>query len=119
MKLTSFAFAMALAGPAAAQGIVVPANMEIFDGVTKSSHVEGGRLIVDDFYAIDSRFQLQTAGGQTICSGTRRQGVGGGTFSGKCFGYKARGNYSQSASGVVRMRWDYSNSWIKMQARVQ
>ncbi|MEZ5801114.1 MAG: hypothetical protein R3D29_12430 [Nitratireductor sp.] len=110
---------MAYSGTALAQGIVVPAKMEIFDGVSKSSHKENGRLIVDDFYAIDSRFQLQTAGGKTICSGTRRQGNGGGTFAGKCFGYKARGNYTQDARGNVRMRWDYSNSWIKMNARVQ
>jgi len=51
--------------------------------------------------------------------GNRTQGVGGGTFTGKCFGYPARGRYTQSNSGIVNMKWNYSNSWIKLRARVQ
>ncbi len=108
-----------LATPALAQGIVVPANLQIFDGPSGSTHTERGRLIVDQFYEVKSGFQLQTAAGKTLCSGTRTQGFGGGTFTGKCFGYPARGNYTQSADGWVNMRWNYSNSWIKMRAKVQ
>ena len=115
--LLFMAFA-ALPLPAAAQGIVVPANLEIFDGVSGSLQKERGRLIVDDFYSSVSNFQLQTGGGTVLCSGKRWTGTMGGTFKGKCFGYPATGNYTQSLGGVVRMRWDYKNSWIKLQARV-
>lgn len=109
----------ALAAPAMAQGIVVPANLEIFDGESGALQKERGKLIVDDFYSAVSGFKLQTGGGKTICSGTRRTGINGGTFQGKCFGYAASGNYTQSPSGVVRMKWNYSNSWIRLQAVVQ
>lgn len=109
---------LAIPGVAMAQGIVVPANLQIYDGVSGNLQKERGRLIVDDFYAVNSRFQLQTSGGKALCSGTRTAGQGGGTFRGKCFGYDARGSYTQSASGVVRMKWNYSNSWISLLANV-
>lgn len=118
MILTAFLLAITPFA-AFAQGIVVPANLEIFDGESGALQKERGKLIVDDFYATVSPFQLQSGGGQVLCSGTRRAGVGGGTFQGKCFGYPATGNYTQSASGLVRMKWNYRNSWIRLNAYVQ
>jgi len=67
MRLVLAAFLISTAAPALAQGIVVPADLEIFDGPSGSTHRERGRLIVDDFYAIDSGFQLQTGGGKILC----------------------------------------------------
>ena len=119
MRFMIAAFVFAFAGPAFAQGIVVPANLEIFDGPSGKLQKDRGRLIVDDFYAINSAFQLQTSNGIMVCSGKRTQGVGGGTFRGKCFGNPATGSYTQSANGWVNMRWNYSNSWIKLRAKVQ
>ena len=119
MRILLAGFMLFLASPAFAQGIVVPAQFEIFDGPSGTTSKQSGRLIVDQFYEARSPFQLQMTGGKVLCSGTRIHNGFGGTFTGKCLGYPARGTYAQSANGWVDMKWTYSNSWIKLRAKVQ
>ncbi len=102
-----------------AQGIAVPVDMQIFDGPSGKLQKDRGTLVIDKFDQVRSPFRIQSSKGQVICSGTRRTNLTGGTFSGKCFGIDASGSYTQSASGIVNMRWDFSDSWIKIRAKVQ
>ena len=117
--LMPFLFAALGAGPALAVRIAVPVNMQIFDGPSGQLQNDRGTLVVDKFDEVLSPFRLQSSKGTTVCSGTRRMGVGGGTFSGKCLGIAASGRYTQSASGVVDMIWNFKDSWIKIRAKVQ
>jgi len=103
--------------PQLANALELKVNLLIYNKETNQTQRTNGIILVDGGTDIVSRFRLLTSGRALICGGTRkilvvRQNFLSGTFSGKCFGFKAKGKWSQTGQ-VVKFRWNYKGSWIE------
>lgn len=103
--------------PQFANALELKVNLLIFNKDTNQTQRTNGIIIVDGGTDIVSKFRLVTIGRALICGGTRkilvaRQNFLSGTFSGKCFGFRAKGKWSQTGQ-IVKFRWNYKGSWIE------
>ena|GEM_PF-6225039 len=93
-------------------------RLAIYDKATNQTQKTSGYISVDNLQSAVSGVRVLSKGRKAICSGTRsilvtRTNFLSGNFKGKCFGFNARGKWSQT--GVkVRFRWEYNGSWIEV-----
>lgn len=100
-----------------AKAFELKVNITIFDKETRKKQRTSGVVVVDLPTEVVSGARLLTRNRSPLCSGTRkvlvaRENFLSGNFVGSCFGFKARGKWSQV--GVkVKFRWDFNGSWIE------
>jgi len=103
--------------PQLANALELKVKLTIFDKATNQTQRTNGIIFVDGGTDIVSNVRLMTSGRALICGGSReilvaRENFLSGSFTGKCFGFRARGKWSQTGTRV-KFRWDYKGSWIQ------
>ena len=115
-RITLCFLAVLLAGTTYSDAAVrLKLKMTVYDAVSNSTQKMTGYMHLGSLSEASSSYRITTAGGKTLCQGTRSGGDFTGSFGGTCLGIPARGTLSRAANKVFGA-WNYKGSWQKFEA---